>query len=101
MRVGDRIYYTGDRANGASEGTVTACNPASKYIPESVNIKYDQSRFEGDTMESRLVLLQNFQPGPGRRFYLFEEWVAERQAAFKRIWAGFQANHPDPEKDII
>ncbi len=101
MKIGDRIYYTGDRANGSSMGTITACNPASKYIPESVNIKFDESRFEGDKMESRLVLLQNFHPGPGRRFYLSEEWEAERQVALKRMWDGFQANHPDPTKDII
>ncbi len=35
MKAGDRIYYTGDFANGSSMGTITACNPASKYAPES------------------------------------------------------------------
>ena len=83
MKKGDRIYYTGDMANGSSEGTITACNPATAYIPESVDIEYDEPRFGGDTMKSRKVLLQNFSKGPGRRFYLLEEWNAERQAALK------------------
>ncbi len=101
MKIGDRIYYTGDRANGSSTGTITACNPATKYYPESVDIQFDESRFEGDTMKSKKVLIQNFSKGSGRRFWPLEEWETERQASLKRMWDGFQANHPDPEKDII
>lgn len=85
MKVGDRIYYTGDFANGSSTGTITACNPATKYAPESVDIKFDEVRFEGDKMESRHVFLQNFSKGPGRRFWLLEEWNSERQIALKAM----------------
>ncbi len=83
MNVGDRIYYTGDFANGSTEGTITACNPATKYYGESVDIEFDEPRFEGDTMKSRSILLQTFSKGPGCRFWMLEEWEAERQAALK------------------
>ncbi len=83
MKVGDRIYYTGDMANGASEGTITACNPATKYSPESVDIKFDESRFEGDKMESKSVYIQNFSPGIGCRFWMLENWYSQRKAALK------------------
>jgi len=85
MRVGDRIYYTGDMSNGSSTGTITACNPATKYAPESVDIKFDESRCEGDTMESRMVFIKNFAPGPGRRFYMLDEWRQEREISLKAM----------------
>lgn len=103
MEKGDRIYYTGDMANGSSEGTILEIVPATKYGPESVWIKFDESRFEGDIKQKGFVYIQCFSPGPGRRFYPLKEWEAERQASLqaslKRMWDGFQANHPEPEKD--
>lgn len=86
MKKGDRVYYTGDQANWASIGTITAIVPVGKYNPESVNIQWDDKRFEDDyRKESIMVPVIMFSPGPGRRFYLLDEWEAERQASIKAM----------------
>jgi len=84
MKIGDRIYYSGDQANCESEGTVTACFLAGKYSGEQVEIRFDQPRFEGDKMISRTDVI-NFGPGPGRRFWLLEEWEADRKERLKAM----------------
>ncbi len=84
MKTGDRIYYTGDLANCESEGTITACNPATKYSGESVDIQFDQPRFENDKMTSRVDVM-NFNPGPGRRFWILEEWETDRRERWKAM----------------
>ena len=72
--VGNRVYYTGDRANLPSEATVVATHEAGRYNPACVDLRYDEPRFEGDTCESRMVPLIAFDPGPGCRFWLLEDW---------------------------
>ena len=84
MEVGTRIYYTGDRANMSSTGTITAVHPPHKYGPASVDISYDESRFEGDSLKSRLVPLQAFEPGSGRRFWLLADWENKEAEALAK-----------------
>lgn len=85
MKRGDRIYYTGDRANGSSEGTITEVVPATKYAGESVWIDFDEERFEEDKKKRSNVDLCNFAPGPGRRFWMLDEWEADRQIRIKAM----------------
>ncbi len=99
MKKGDRVYYTGDMANWATEGTITACVPAGKYNPESVNIAWDQKRFEDDyRRESLMVPIIMFSPGSGRRFYLLEEWEAERKVHLEAMRKRMKAMFPEPKE---
>jgi len=82
---GTRIYYMGDRANLPSYGTITKFRPADKWGPESVDIQFDEERFEGDYEKiAHGITLAAFKQGPGRRFWLAEEWDTEinRQLSF-------------------
>ena len=84
VKVGDRIYYTGDRANWPSEGTVTSVS--ASYSDGCINISYDDERFEGDVKKCTKGLpLSAFSPGPGRRFYLLSEWQAQQQAQLESL----------------
>ncbi len=85
MKRGDRIYYTGDMANCSSEGTITEVVPATKYGAESVWIEFDDIRFEGDTKKKSNVYIQCFEPGPGRRFWMMDEWETDRQVRIKAM----------------
>jgi len=92
IKVGDRVYYTGDMANCPSYGTVTAYHPRTQYRPESVSIKHDDERFEGDTERfSRYVPIIAFKPHPGRRFWLASEYDADRQAQTEAFAADLRA----------
>jgi len=70
FKLGTRIYYTGDMANMGSEGTIIKYRPREKYIPESVDIQYDEDRFDGDTRLGKMIPVIAFNPGPGCRFEL-------------------------------
>lgn len=84
MKPGDRIYYTGDMANMGGYGTITAYHPAGRFNPEAVDIVFDEERFEGDTeKKARMVYVMMFNPGPGRRFWLAEEYDAAQKAQRK------------------
>ena len=74
FKPGTRFYYTGDRANCATYGTITKYRPANKYIPKTVDVEYDDERFKGDTKTQRQVYIANFSVGPGRRFWFADEW---------------------------
>jgi len=74
IRLGARIYYAGDRANAPSYGTIVA------VCQDSVDILYDEPRFDGDTRLSRGVPLVAFKSAAyGQRFWLADEWKAERE----------------------
>ncbi len=90
LQPGTRIYYTGDMANGSSFGTVTAYRDAGRFNPESVDISFDDERFEGDEKKStRSLPVICFAPGPGRRFWLESEWEADRQARIAEMKARY------------
>lgn len=49
FKPGTRIFYTGDRANLESYGTITGFNPPDAFCGcGSVDIEYDNPRFDGD-----------------------------------------------------
>lgn len=80
MNTGDGIYYTGDQANDDGYGSITQCNPATAYAPESVNIVMTDGR------EWRMVFLTAFDPTPGRRFWLADEWQASIRKTYAAIY---------------
>ncbi len=88
MKTGDRIYYTGDMANLESFGHIVKMHPAHVYGPESCDIQ-----LEDPARLLRRVWLMSFDPGPGRRFWLADEWNAEREAHIQS--AREQADRPE------
>ena len=91
-KVGTRIYYTGDMANGNSIGTITAIHSATQISPVGYDIEYDDERFEGDNKKSHSVPIHCFSPGPGRRFYLLDEWIDKKNAEIKKVYAEYGIN---------
>jgi hypothetical protein len=73
MQTGTRIYYTGDQANSEGRGVVAKYHPAGKYNAECVDIEFDDGR------RFAMVFVAGFSPGPGRRFWLLDEWQEDRQ----------------------
>ncbi len=80
LKIGQRIYYTGDRANVEDFGTIKAIRPANKWAGMSYDILLDDDRkFNG-------VFPNNFE-GIGKRFMTQEEYDKEREtriANFKK-----------------
>ena len=68
LTVDTKIYYTGDQANCPSYGVITATHERTKYSPESVDIEYDDERFDGDEKKGRKIPISAFSSGPGCRF---------------------------------
>lgn len=83
---GTRVYYTGDMANMSSFGTITAYHPRGQYTPESVDIKYDEIRFEGDDSRfSKMVPVIAFSKGVGQRFWFLDEWEQHRAEELEKL----------------
>ena len=73
LTLGQRIYYTGDMANAESAGVVTAISGTA------YTLDLDDGRvFRG-------ISPLAFEPGPGRRFWLLEEWLEHRAAAYEKF----------------
>lgn len=72
-QAGDRIYYTGDQANGDDFGIITRRREANNYAPISYDIHLDDGR------DWPMVYHIAFSAGGGRRFWLRSEWEADRQ----------------------
>ncbi|SRR5260221_10879496 len=72
LQVGVRIYYTGDMANASANGTVVA-RTDGKW-GRQVDIQLD------DGYLTRGIHDSLFQPGPGRRFWLSDDWKADQEA---------------------
>ena len=68
--IGCDIHYTGDRANHEADGTITAITD-SKW-GRNITIKMESGKIINVTPTA-------FSPGPGRRFYVKAEWMAQRQ----------------------
>lgn len=73
LKTGERIYYTGDMANHSGLGTITKRWHDTKWNYRLVNIAMDDGR------EINGIHDLSFQPGPGRRFWLAEDYEAMRQ----------------------
>lgn len=88
LKIGDRIYYTGDMANCASEGTIVAYRPASKYASESWDILFDEERFEKDEdRRANGIMACMFDPAPGRRFWLLSDWLEDKRLRIEAMKA--------------
>ena len=93
LKVGTRIYYTGDRANGETFGTIVRCREATKYSGESVDVEFDDERFEGDDKLSRGVSILHFEgPEVGRRFFTADEWKAIQDRRLAEMRARIAGN---------
>ncbi len=92
LQPGTRIFYTGDMANGSSYGTITKRRSRGKYNPESVDIKFDDPRFDGDDdQETHGLPICCFSPGPGQRFMLAEDYDRQREEKIAAMRADFEA----------
>lgn len=88
LTVGTRIYYTGDMANGETFGTITKCREVNAYGGASVDILYDDERFEGDDKTSRGVSILQFEgEEASRRFFTADEWKASQDRKIKEMRA--------------
>jgi hypothetical protein len=88
LKEGTRIYYTGDRANQPSFGTIEKVNPPSKYAPLNYDIRFDE-----DGKVHRGIYYLSFTPGPGRRFYPLTEWQEERRQRLEQMKRDMERIH--------
>lgn len=89
FKLGTKVYYTGDMANFDGIGTIVKVRPATKYGSEAVDIRFDEPRPEGGSQTIRGITLISFEPSPGRRFYLLDEWIEERKQAIEKMRLDF------------
>jgi len=71
LKMGERIYYTGDMANPSDFGTI-----AEIIRPERWGMSYHLNLDDG---RSFTIGPEMFHPGPGRRFWPLDEWEADRR----------------------
>lgn len=79
-QIGDRVHYTGDMANLPGQGIIIKRREADNYAPISYDVKFDDE----DRM-FRGVTYLSFEPGPGRRFWLFSEWKEDREKRIQQM----------------
>jgi hypothetical protein len=72
LKVGDQVYYTGDRANADAFGEVTEVIPGTATAPITYVVIFEN----GYTMHVQEFLFT----GPGRRFMLRSEYDADKAA---------------------
>ena len=77
LKKGQRFYYTGDRANRSTFGTITGIKDHGKF-GYSYIVKYDDQRFKGDT-KIGYVESRSFSIGPGQRFKTIEQYNEEAE----------------------
>jgi hypothetical protein len=78
LQAGDRFYYTGDMANGASFGTITKRIEDPKWGLR-YDAEFDDERFEGDDKTSHAIFPLSFAFGPGQRFKTIAQYESERR----------------------
>lgn len=84
LKAGDEIYYTGDMANFPAYGKITKVY-SDKY-GHFVDIEYHPE--DGETKPaSRRLFQASFLPGPGRRFMLKSERLAQQKAGLEQMQA--------------
>lgn len=87
---GVRIYYTGDAANRGGAGRVTKKWISERFGYRMVNIRMDDGR------SIKAIDISNFQPAPGRRFWLAADYEAARLANIDRMRQDMMARHSAP-----
>ncbi len=76
VKIGDKVYYTGDMVNGPATGTVASVNQ-SRF---GTHIRIVWAAAGGVQKQDSTVSPANFSRGPGCRFWLLEEWKADQAA---------------------
>jgi len=94
MHYGDRVYYTGDMANVDGYGRIVAMHDADRWSGRSVDVKADDGRQWNGLTDL------NFADGPGRRFYLAEEWEAKKRSQFIETLDGLNATPKQKAKAL-
>lgn len=79
LKVGQKIYYTGDMANTSDFGEIV------NIINDKWGLRYDVKLNDGRLF--RAVMHLGFDKGPGQRFKTIEQWQEERQESLKRLKA--------------
>lgn len=88
LQEGVRIYYTGDMANQAGSGTITLRRPIDpRWKYRQVDIAMDDGRI------MRAIGIESFQPMPGRRFWLADDWQADRNRRIEEFKASMAVRH--------
>lgn len=81
LKIGQKVVYTGDMANLPAEGEIVRFDP-SGYDIELINVA-------GEKRTARCISPVMFEKSPGRRFLLWEEYQANRQARIDELKAKF------------
>ena len=88
IKTNTRIYYSGDMANVEDYGTVTLVT-SNDYYGSTYHIALD----DGRTMTAHPF---SFTPGPGTRFHIAAERVAQRRSGYASMLD--QLGHSDADK---
>jgi len=80
LQIGQRIYYTGDMANCEDTGTIIESIPADNYMPLHYTIHLDNGRV------LRGVYHLMFAKERGQRFWLLEDWEADRKVKLEAFY---------------
>lgn len=86
LKLGTRIYYTGDRANIDGFGAITG----EKHGQLEISLDAQPSDYgEEYSVPARVFYVPPvaFEPGPGRRFITFAEYEAERAEKIRQFKA--------------
>lgn len=81
LSTGTAVYYTGDVANQPASGRVVGVVRNARFGDQ---YRLELEDLEGETHIAHLSLA-DFQPGPGRRFWLMDDWQEDRN---RRIQEG-------------
>ena len=81
MKIGTEIYYTGDMANHEDYGVIININPPDRWGGETYDIKLNDGRVW------RGIYKNSFANGPGKRFWLADEWDADKKRRISEMMA--------------
>lgn len=99
LKVGDEIYYTGDRANSSAFGTITDIDPTGNYGTR-VTVEYHPDH-DGVIKRPSILSFANFEDGPGQRFHhLADYFGAERAEKIIKERRDREANDTDYILDL-
>ncbi|HXU25585.1 MAG TPA: hypothetical protein VN698_00020 [Bacteroidia bacterium] len=82
LKIGQKIYYTGDMANASDFGIITEVFEPTKYTYWMYKIKFDSGK-------ERKVEAYGFNKSPGQRFKTIEQYNQEREAAMEKLYQSF------------
>ena len=81
LKVGEKIYYTGDMANLPAKGKIIRVH-GNEFYPLLYDIELDNGE---EVRVSRNISPVMLEKSPGRRFILMSEYEAERAEKIKEL----------------